>query len=346
MKTKAAILVEQKKDLIVDEIDIPKIDPGKVLVEIKATRICGSQIGEIDGTKGPDSFLPHLLGHEAGAIVRETGPMVSRVKEGDHVVCHWRPASGMSGPYPSYNWKGKKVSAGHITTFSEYSIISENRLTPIDPKYGHEVSALMADTITTGFGIINNDAKVKIGQSVCIIGIGGIGLGVVLGAKLAGANPIIAVDIVEHKLKTAQICGATHAVNCKQQNLEEELLTILGTPEVDVVIEGTGKAEIIEKAYKITSPNGKCILFGVMRFDQKISINTLPLHLGKSIIGSEGGQSVPDVDIPKYLRMIDSGCIELGNFISHRYKIDDINSGIKFMKEGKSTHSLICFQNI
>lgn len=343
MKTKAAILVEQKKDLIVDEIDIPKIEPGKVLVEIKATRICGSQIGEIDGAKGHDPFLPHLLGHEAGAIVRETGPMVSRVKDGDHVVCHWRPASGISGPSPSYDWKGQKVNAGHITTFSEYALISENRLTPIDPKYGHEVSALMADTITTGFGIVSNDAKVKIGESVCIIGIGGIGLGVVLGAKLAGANPIIAVDIVDHKLKTAQICGATHAVNCKQQNLEEELLTILGTPEVDVVIEGTGKAEVIEKAYKITSPNGKCILFGVMRFDQKASINTFPLHLGKSLSGSEGGQSVPDVDIPKYLKMMDGNLFSLNHFISHRYRLDDINKGISAMREGEALHSIIHF---
>lgn len=343
MKTKAAILVEQHQDLIIDDLEIPKIEPGKVLVEIKATRICGSQLGEIDGVKGPDSYLPHLLGHEAGGIVREKGPMVSRVKEGDNVVCHWRPASGMSGPCPTYDWKGQKVNAGHITTFSEYAIISENRLTPIHPKYGHEVSALMADTITTGFGIISNDAKVKIGQSVCIIGIGGIGLGVVLGAKLAGANPIIAIDVVDHKLESALMHGATHKINSKKENLNEQLSNILGSSKVDVVIEGTGKPEIIENAYKLTSSSGKCVLFGVMRFDQEARINTLPLHLGKSLSGSEGGQSVPDVDIPKYLKMMDENLFSLDHFISHRYQLDDINKGISVMKEGKALHSIIHF---
>jgi S-(hydroxymethyl)glutathione dehydrogenase/alcohol dehydrogenase len=341
MKTKAAILIEQKKDLIIDEIDIPKIDHGKVLVEIKATRICGSQIGEIDGSKGSDPFLPHLLGHEAGGIVREIGPLVSRVKEGDHVVCHWRPSSGISGPCPSYDWKGQKVNAGHITTFSKYALISENRLTPIDPKYCHEVSALMADTITTGFGIINNDAKVKIGQSVCIIGIGGIGLGAVLGAKLAGANPIIAVDIFDHKLKTAKEIGATHTINTKELALEDRLLDILGTPTVDIVIEGSGLPYMIGKAYEATSISGKCVLFGVMRFDQKASINTLPLHLGKTLTGTEGGQSIPDTDILRYLNMMDAGLFKLDKFISHRYQLEDINEGILAMRQGKSTHAII-----
>ena len=110
MKTKAAILVAQKKDLVIDELEIPSLDVGKILVEIKATRICGSQLGEIDGIKGPDNYLPHLLGHEAGGIVREVGPMVSKVKPGDHVVCHWRPSPGISGPCPQYDWNGKKLT--------------------------------------------------------------------------------------------------------------------------------------------------------------------------------------------------------------------------------------------
>lgn len=343
MKTKAAILVKQKKDLIVDEIDIPKIDHGKVLVEIKATRICGSQIGEIDGIKGPDPFLPHLLGHEAGAVVRETGPMVSRVKEGDHVVCHWRPASGISGPCPSYDWNGQKVNAGHITTFSEYALISENRLTPIDPQYGHEVSALMADTITTGFGIINNDAKLKIGQSVCIIGIGGIGLGAVLGAKLAGANPIIAVDIFDEKLKVAKRHGASHHINTTKADFKESICEIIGHSGVDLMIEGTGISSVIEKAYELTSRQGTCVLFGVMHCNQKASINTLPLHFGKTLIGSEGGNSIPDQDIPKYLNLLDAGRFNLDDFISHRVKLDDINDAIKRMRSGKSIHTLITF---
>ena len=315
MKTKAAILVEQNKELVIDEVEIPKLDHGKVLVEIKSTRICGSQLGEIDGVKGPDQYLPHLLGHEAGGIVREVGPLVTRVKEGEHVVCHWRPAPGISGPCPTYEWNGSAVNAGHITTFSEYAVISESRLTPIDAKYGHDVSALMADTITTGFGIISNDAKVRIGQSVCVIGIGGIGLGAVLGAKLAGAHPIIAVDLFDHKLDLAKKHGATHCINSKEIKIKDAISEIIGRPEVAVMIEGTGSPEVIEKAYELTSEQGTCVLFGVMRFDQKVSLNTLPLHFGRTLTGSEGGQSQPHLDIPRYLRMMDDGAFNLDDFV-------------------------------
>ena len=341
MKTKAAILVEQKKDLVVDEIEIPQLEHGKVLVEIKSTRICGSQLGEIEGVKGPDHYLPHLLGHEAGGVVREVGPLVTRVKEGDHVVCHWRPAPGISGPCPTYEWNGSTVNAGHITTFSEYAVISESRLTPIDAKYGHEVSALMADTITTGFGIISNDAKVRIGQSVCVIGIGGIGLGAVLGAKLSGAHPIIAVDLFGHKLEQARKCGATHCINSKEIKIKDAISAIIGRSEVDVMVEGTGRPEIIETAYELTSRHGICVLFGVMRFDQKVSLNTLPLHFGRTLTGSEGGQSQPHIDIPRYLRMMDDGAFDLDDFVSHRCKLEDINSAISRMRSGESIHSLI-----
>jgi S-(hydroxymethyl)glutathione dehydrogenase/alcohol dehydrogenase len=343
MKTRAAILVEQKKDLVVDEIEIPKLEHGKVLIEIKSTRICGSQLGEIDGVKGPDRYLPHLLGHEAGGIVREVGPLVSRVKEGEHVVCHWRPAPGISGPCPTYDWQGAHVNAGHITTFSEYSVISESRLTPIDAKYGHEVSALMADTITTGFGVISNDARVRIGQSVCVIGVGGIGLGAVLGAKLAGANPIVAVDLFGHKLELAKKHGATHCINASEVNLKDALFEIIGRLGVDVMIEGTGNPKMIEKAYDLTSGQGTCVLFGVMRFDQKVTLNTLPLHLGKTLTGSEGGQSKPHLDIPNYLKMMDDELFNLNGFVSHRYKLEEINQAIARMRSGESIHSLIEF---
>jgi S-(hydroxymethyl)glutathione dehydrogenase/alcohol dehydrogenase len=343
MKTQAAILVEQNKELIVDEVEIPTLELGQVLVEIKATRICGSQLGEIDGVKGPDNYLPHLLGHEAGGIVREVSPLVTRVKEGDHVVCHWRPAPGILGPCPAYDWKGTQVNAGHITTFSQHSIISETRLTPIDRKYGHEVSALMADTITTGFGVISNDAKVRIGQSVCVIGVGGIGLAAVLGAKLAGAYPIIAVDLFGHKLEQARECGATHSINSSEVDLKEALCDILGKPEVEVMIEGTGNPKVIERAYELTSKEGTCVLFGVLRFDEKIEINTLPLHFGRTLTGSEGGQSQPHLEIPRYLQMMDAGVFHLDDFVSHRCKLEEVNLAISRMRSGESIHTLITF---
>ncbi len=342
MKTAAAILVEQKKPLVIDEVEIPALSYGQVLVDIRVSRICGSQIGEIDGVKGPDKWLPHLLGHEGGGIVLEVGPEVKHVKVGDRVVLHWRPGRGIEARGAVYTWGNKKANAGCITTFNRYAVISENRLTVVPADTDFEVCSLMADTITTGFGVINNDAKVKIGESVVIIGVGGIGLGVVLGAKLAGANPIIAVDVHDHKLKKAAEYGATHGINSTNADFSEEVRKILGGP-ADVVIDGTGNPQVIEKAFNLSANNGRNVGFGVMAHDRKISINTLPLHFGKALTGSHGGDSKPAEDIPRYLRMMRDGRFDTRNFVSHRIGLEQVNEGIAKMRCGEVVHCMIHF---
>ena len=221
--------------------------------------------------------------------------------------------------------------------------MSETRVTPIDKKYNFEIASLMADTITTGFGMICNDAKVKIGQSVCVIGVGGIGLGVVLAAKLAGANPIIAVDLYDRKLELAVKYGATHIINTTTTTLEKEIIKLTKNGECDVVIEGTGNTKNIEIAYSITEKEGCCVLFGVIPYNKKITLNTLPLHYGKKILGSEGGQSKPDIDIPRYLDMYDRGLFDTNEFVSHRVTLEEINKGILNMRNGKSNHTMVLF---
>src|ERR1700751_85795 len=132
----AAILVQSRKPLVVDEIVLPEaLDVGQVLVKVLYTTICGAQINEIDAVKGPDKFLPHLLGHEASARVIEIGPGVTTVKGGDTVVLHWRPSRGIPGEAPAYTWRGARLNAGWVTTFNDYAVISENRMTVIAPDY-------------------------------------------------------------------------------------------------------------------------------------------------------------------------------------------------------------------
>ncbi len=345
MKTIAAILVEQKKPLVIDEVEIPSLSYGQVLVDIKVSRICGSQIGEIEGVKGPDKWLPHLLGHEGGGIVLEVGPEVKHVKSGDRVVLHWRPGKGIEARGPIYNWNGKKVNAGSITTFNRYSIISENRLTVVPSDTDFEICSLIADTLTTGFGAINNDAKVKIGESVVVIGVGGIGLGTVLGAKLAGANPIIAVDLHDHKLKKATEFGATHTINSANENFSETVLKILNGQQPDVVIDGSGHPEVLEKAFALTSNSGRCIGVGVMHHERKMSLNTLPLHFEKVLRGSHGGSSQPAIDIPRYLRSIRDGKFDPRGMVSHRIKLEQVNEGISKMRSGEVVHCMIHFDD-
>ena len=343
MKTIAAILVEQRRPLEIAELEIPVLRHGQVLVEIAATRICGSQIGEIQGAKGPDKYLPHLLGHEAGGIVRETGPEVRHVKTGDRVVVHWRPSRGIeAGGSTYFNATGEKINAGNITTFQQYAVVSENRLTPVPTDLNYEVCALLADTLTTGFGVITHDAKVRIGESVVVIGCGGIGLGAVLGAHLAGAHPVIAVDIHDHKLAKALANGATHTVNSSREDFRSAIQTLLGGP-ADVVIDGTGLPAVIEQAFALTGQTGRCVIFGVMAHDQKISLNTLPLHFGKTLTGSHGGGSQPAEDIPRLVRMIRAGRIDPAGFVTHRLPLENVNDAVTRMRSGEIIHAMINF---
>lgn len=344
MKTTAAILVEQRQPLVIDEVEIPALRFGQVLVEIKVTRICGSQLGEIDGVKGPDRYLPHLLGHEAGGVVLEVGPEVTQVKPGDHVVVHWRQGNGIQAKATTYKWGEKIVNSGNITTFQQFSVISENRLTVIPNDLDFEVASLLADTLTTGFGVVTRDAAVSIGESIVFFGAGGIGLGAILGAHLAGAYPVIAIDLHDHKLAKAREYGATHTFNAKNTpNLDEEILKLVGKQGADVVVDGTGQPAVIEQCYRLTNNKGRTVLFGVMAHDKRISIHTLPLHFGKVLTGSEGGGSLPSTDIPRFVRMMQAGRFDPRGFVSHRLTLADINDGIARMRSGEVIHAMVHF---
>ena len=341
MKTKAAILTELNKPLVVDEIEIPPLECGQVLVEIHCSGICGAQLGEIAGSKGPDKFLPHLLGHEGGGIVMDIGPGVTHIKKGDRVCLHWRKGAGIHAKTAQYQWNGRTVNSGWVTTFNEYSVVSENRVTPIGKDIPFEIGALMGCAVTTGLGLINNDAQVKIGQSVAVLGVGGVGLNVVQGAALAGADPIIAIDLYDHKLDMARKFGATHGINSKKADLAAEITKIVGNAGVDVFVENTGQVRLIELAYKLTAKQGRTILVGVPRHDQDITIHSLPLHFGKVLTGCEGGHTYPTDDIPRYLRLFQNGKLQLAGQITHRFPLDEINKALDTVRSGDAGRCLL-----
>lgn len=339
---KAAILVELKKPLVIADIDLPeKLEYGQVLVKVMVSGICGSQLGEINGVKGPDKYLPHLLGHEGGGIVEEIGPGVTRVKKGDHVVMHWRKGLGIESATPEYKWKGKTVNAGWVTTFNEKAVVSENRLTPIPKDVEFEVAALMGCAVTTGFGVVNNDAKLKAGESIAVFGVGGVGLNVIQAASLAGANPIIAVDIYENKLEIAEEMGATHVINGSKTDALKAISKISGAKGVNVAVDNTGNVKVIEQAYEATSSQGRTILVGVPKKGEKVCIYTLPLHFGKVLTGSHGGESDPSTDIPKYIDLYKKHKINLRHMITRTFSLDDINKAIEAMRKGEIVKCMI-----
>lgn len=335
MKTRAAILEQSNAPLVVDEIEIPRLECGQVLVRVAVSGICGAQIGEIAAVKGPDKFLPHLLGHEGGGIVEETGPGVTHVKSGDRVCLHWRKGIGIQSQTPKYQWGNRTIHAGWVTTFNEYAVVSENRLTPIPQDIGFDIAALMGCAVTTALGLINNDAKVKIGQSVAVFGCGGVGLTIVQGAAMVAAHPIIAVDIYDNKLEFARQFGATHRLNGKTADLRAEIRKIVGPHGVDVAIENTGNVRLIEMAYELTAPQGRTILVGVPRHGEDITIHSLPLHFGKVLTGCEGGQSHPTTDIPRYLKLYRAGKLKLDSLITHRHQLSDINLALDQIRAGE-----------
>ena len=256
---KAAILVEQNSPLAVEEIEIPKLEVGQVLVQVKHSGVCGKQLDEISGKRGLDPFLPHLLGHEGSGIVEEVGPGVRKVKRGDHVVLHWMKGSGIDSAPPRFQWNGTTVNAGWVTTFSEYTVVSENRITAIPADLELDAMSLLGCAVTTGLGIVFNNASLKPGQSIAVFGAGGVGVNVLQGAALVSAHPIVAIDLYAPKLEQAAAFGATHTVNATQNDREALLMEISGGQGFDATVDTTGLTEVREMAYRLTSPTGKTI---------------------------------------------------------------------------------------
>lgn len=336
---KAAILTQSSAPLVIDEIGFPNnLEYGQVLVKILYTGICGSQIGEIDAKKGVDNYLPHLLGHEASARVVECGAGVKHVAEGDLVVLHWRKGLGIEANPASYTWQGKKLNSGWITTFSEYSIVSENRMTKVPEDSPVELLPLLGCAVTTGMGVIVNDAKVRIGESIIVFGAGGVGLNVIQGADMAGAYPIIAIDLFDNRLELAKKMGATHCINSNKEDTSAEVYKILAElgqlSGADICIDNTGNTDVIAMAYNLSNAQGRVICVGVPRTGDNVNIYTLPLHFGKSITGSHGGNSIPHEDIPRYLRLIKCERLSISDFVTEKYLLSDINIAIDNMRNG------------
>ena len=344
MKGLAAILVELEKPLVLEEVEIPKLTFGQVLVKVLCSGICGSQLGEIDGVKGADKYLPHLLGHEGTGVVIDCGEGVTTVKEMDKVVLHWRPGAGIQSPPPVYRSNSLgTVNAGWVTTFNEYAVVSENRMTSIPEDFDLEIAALMGCAVTTGLGVINNNAKVKIGESVVVWGAGGVGLNMVQGAAMVSAYPIIAIDLFDHKLDLARKMGATHTIHAKKNNPEKEILKIVGNNGADVVIDNTGNVEIIRSAYEVTSSIGRTILVGVPPIGKEATLYTLPLHFNKILTGSHGGEAKPDIDIPRYIRLMESGKMTLDGLITHGFALEEINDALDLFGSGEAGRIIISF---
>lgn len=334
---RAAILERSREPLVVDNVaPAEDLKAGQVLVKIRYSGICGAQINEIDATKGPDKFLPHLLGHEGIGEIVEIGPLVRTVAVGDTVVLHWMPGTGIQSDPAAYIWRNDRLNAGWVTTLSEMSIVSENRVTKFESRLDPRFAPLLGCAATTAAGVIGRDAGLRLGESVVVLGTGGVGLLVVEAARASGGFPIVGVDIVSDRLEYARHMGATATLNAAEEGdeLEKAIRTALDGTLPDVVIETTGHTSMIELGYRLASSGGRCILVGVPRHDEPATIDSLPLHFETLLTGSKGGGTRPEIDIPRLANLAVNGLFRLQDLPITMLALDQVNEGIDAVRQG------------
>lgn len=341
---KAAVLEKVDGPLTFGEVGLTNLAFGQVLVKVLVSGICGAQLQEIAGNKGNAKFMPHLLGHEGCGIVENVGVGVTKVKKGDKVIMHWRKGEGIESDFPNYVFKGKPMPSGKVTTFSEFSICSENRLTPVSHDTPNDLCALLGCGLSTALGTINDEAQVKFGESVLIIGAGGLGLNLVKAAKLAGAYPIVSVDIYDSKKAVAESLGAHFFVNSKTHKISDELQNKFDIKEVDVIIETSGSKQALEETIPLLSGIGRYIMVGQPKSGESVELKNAN-HMfggeGKIIKATQGGKFSPSKDIPRYVKLHKAGILNIDNIITHRVKLEKINEAIDLVRKGQASRILI-----
>ncbi|HET6880527.1 MAG TPA: zinc-binding dehydrogenase [Pirellulales bacterium] len=342
MQTEAAVLVEINRPLRQATLTLPELKPGQVLVEVAYSGVCHSQLHEVRGRRGPDRFLPHTLGHEGSGTVLSVGDGVSKVKAGDRVVLTWIKGDGADVAATVYHDGTETVNSGALSTFMRHTVTCENRVVPLSSAMPLREAALLGCAVPTGAGIVLNAAKMKRASSVAVFGVGGIGLSALLAAKTLDAAPLIAVDVVDAKLAEALRLGATHAVNSREREPLAAIQELTDGRGVDYSIECAGRRETMETAFRsVRNQGGLCVLAGNLPHGERIAIDPFDLIRGKRIVGTWGGETRPDQDLPRYAQWFLEGRLPLANLITHEYPLDEINTALSDMEQGRVSRALI-----
>jgi len=367
MKTKAAVLYEYGKPLVIDELELDSPREKEVLVRNKAAGICHTDLSLINGVSRI-SPLPCIPGHEGAGVIQEIGQRVTNVKPGDHVLLLWVPVCGtcyycLRGQ-PYLCMEKDKTRGGAMTDgtyrlrkgsqdihsmmgvgcFSEYNVVTERNVLPIDPSIPFNIAAVVGCGVITGVGAVINKAQVKPGSSVAVMGAGGVGLNVIQVAILANATKIVAIDILDNKLELAKLFGATHVINASREDPIEKVMEITEGIGVDYAFEVIGSAETTLTAYKLIRRGGYAVVVGVPGLDAKL---TLPLAeipvMEKSILGSFYGSGDIRIELMTLLELYKAGRIQLEQLITNRYRLEEINTGFKDLEAGKNARGVIVY---
>ena len=365
MKTRAAVLYEYRKPLVIDELDLDGPKEKEVLVKYKVAGLCHSDLSVIGGVPLPP--VPCVIGHEGAGVVQEVGAGVTKVKPGDHVLLMWVPVCGqcyycLKGLY-SFCVNKQMVSGGTmldgtyrlkkgtqnirtmwgVGSFSEYNVVNELSVLPIEPKITFDV-ALLGCAVMTGVGAVINTAKVKPGSSVAVVGVGGVGLNVIQGAILAGATKIIAIDMIDGKLEMAKALGATHFINASREEPVERVMEITSGIGVNYAFETSGSHEGAYTCYKVIGRGGYAVIVGMPGADAEITlpVSEFPI-LEKNILGCNYGSGDIRRDLEMLIDLYTIGRIKLSDLVTKRYSLEEINEGFEDLKLGKNARGVIVY---
>ena len=362
---KAAVLYQFGSPLQVEEIDLDPPQRGEALVRFAASGVCHSDWHAAQGIHPPP--LPVILGHEGAGVVEEVGEGVEQVRPGDHVVVSWLPycghcrfcTAGRSNLCDNLAWSdagtmadggirfhkdGRRIHHNTSSSFAERSVVPAQTLIPVDRGLPLTELALLGCAVMTGVGAVFNTARVRPGESVAVVGCGGVGLNVIQGAAIAGAFPIIAIDVVASKLKLAGALGATHLVDTSKEAVEPAVARI-AAHGVDYVFEALGKPATIELAIGLTGKGGTTVLVGMAPPDARIPLDALTMTCqARTVTGCWYGSCRPPRDFPLLIDLYRSGRLRLDALISTTCRLEDINTAFERMERGDVARTVIVYE--
>ena len=357
---RAAVLTGSAAPLVVQDVVLPDPGLGQVRVRLAAAGVCHSDLSLANGTlKQP---VPAVLGHEGSGTVETVGPDVDSVAPGDRVLLNWAPAcrscwfcqhgephlcehaaDGAAAPYAELT-DGTPLYPGLGTaTFAEQTVVPANALIPLPADVGLHQAAVLGCAVLTGVGAVLNSARVARGESVCVIGLGGVGLSVVQGARLAGADPIIAVDVSGDKETLARALGATDFL-VSTPELSRAVRNLTGGRGVDHAFEVVGRASTIRQAWGLTRRGGRTTVVGVGGRDDQASFSALELfYFARTLTGCVFGSCDPAADVPRLLEHVRAGELDLAGLVTDEIDLADVPAAFGRMLAGQGGRSLIRF---
>jgi S-(hydroxymethyl)glutathione dehydrogenase/alcohol dehydrogenase len=363
MLIRAAVLDGPNQDLRIAEVELAPPGPHEVLVRYGASGVCHSDLHVVDGEWSAP--FPIVLGHEGAGVVEAVGAGVEHVAAGDHVVLSWWYPCGTcrqcrhgehwvcsgnhadesvlhDGTTRLSNADGAVHQYLSIGTFGEQAVVPASAVVPIPPEVPFEVACLIGCGVATGVGAVINTAGVEPGASVAVIGCGGVGLSVIMGAALAGADPIIAIDREQAKLDLALEAGATHGV--QPSGSVRRAVRAIVPDFVDYAFEAIGLKETVEVMPRITRRGGTMVMVGMTPEDTKVSFDGLLLpSSGQSVIGSSYGSCVPAVDFPRLAQLHLAGRLPIDRLVTHRIALDEVNDALAAMRRRERARSVIVY---